>query len=242
MYNPLEDIYQQSAEQQYELGDRLALDDGRVFRYAKAGEALVAGRLKQSAATGGNTTEQVNMAVAVASVVNKNSVTLTADTDAITANQFKDGYLVVYSGTASQGGGQTYKIESNGAASAAGNFSVITYEPHKVAISTSAKASVCKNPYDSVIIYPTTSTGMPVGVPLIAVSANYYCWLQTWGICGVWNDAGGGLTVAADVLASNQTAGGVEADDAAKAQQRIGYPVYAGAASKCSPIFLQIAP
>lgn len=243
-YKPSTDIYSISAEQQDELGARLMLDDGRVFRYAKAGStALIAGYVQQSAATVGATTEQVNMTVAVAGAVGKASVVLTAVTDAVTANQFKDGYLTTYAGTATQGGGQTYKIKSNGACGAAGNFAVETYDPFVIAISTSAKAAVCKNPYDAVIIWAYASfTGIPVGVPLVAVTASYYCWLQTWGICGVWVDSTAGLTVGADVLMSNAVDGSIEPDDAAKAYARIGMALAAGAASKCVPIFLQIAP
>lgn len=243
-YRPLSEVYEISAEPRQELGARLELDDGRVFRYAKAGStALIAGYVQQSAATIGSTTEQVNMTVTVAGAVGKNSVTITAVTDAITANLFKDGYLVTYDGTATQGGGQTYKIQSNGACGAAGNFAVTTYDPFIVAISTSAKAAVCKNPYDSVVIWAyATFTGIPVGVPLVAVTASYYCWLQTWGICGVWVDSTAALTVGADVVMSNAVDGSVEPDDAAKAYAHIGYALAAGAGSKCVPIFLRLAP
>lgn len=236
-------IYEANSTQKMVLGARLEMSDGRVFRYAKnGGTALAAGYLCQSPAVGGNTTAQVNLTVVTAGAAGGDTIVVTTTTDTITVNLWQGGYLTVYGASGTTGTGQTYRIKSNTACSANGNSTITIYDTFVVAVSTSCTVSVCKHPYDSVVVGAATMTGIVTGVPLIAVTAAYYCWLQTWGVCGVWSDSAAALTVAADVLASNAVAGSVEADDAAKAQQFIGKTIYAGAASKCIPVFLQIAP
>ena len=233
-------IYEISADQKAPIGYKLPLTDGRIFHYAKAGgTALAAGKLLSSPAKGGTTTEQVNMTVSTASTVGDNTIGLTAVTDAFTANQFQGGYLSIYSGT---GAGETYRIKSHTAASAGGAFTATIYDSFVTAIPTSAKAAIAKQPWDSVIVWPTTFTGVPVGVPLVAVTASYYFWAQTWGVAGVLTDATAALTLGVDVVASNATAGGVEPNDAIKAQPFVGVAISAGAASKYQLVFLKIAP
>lgn len=236
-------ILEISSTQKAPLGARKVLPDGRVFRYAKAGAtALVAGNLQASPATCGTTTEPINMTVSTAAVVGGNTIGLTAVTDAYAVNLFQGGYLGIYSGAANIGGGQTFRIKSHTVATAGGTFTVTIYDTFPVLVSTSATATVCKHPYDSIIISPTTETGMPVGVPLVAVTAANYCWIQTWGMACVSVGSGAALTVGADVLPSNAVAGATEADDAAKAQCHMGYAITAGAASKFQLMFLRIAP
>jgi len=176
-------VYNQHASAKFPVGTRLQLGD-RTFYYAKAGEALVAGGLVQSAAKGGATTLQTYCAVSTAGTVGGKTVTVTIASDTLTANQFKDGFLITDAGSAVQGGGQCYKIKSHPAGS--GNVTFTLYDKQVVAISTNAKVSLVANKYRGVIRAPaTTATGIPVGVPLIAVTSAYYFWLQTWGICPV---------------------------------------------------------
>lgn len=237
-------IYEKSATQKAPLGARLALEDGnggsiRVFRYAKAGgTALIAGKLYASAANGGATTIQKNMTVTAIAYPGSIGVGLTAVTDAITANQFADGFFTVYDGNASQGVGQCYQVRSNTAASAGSTFAIELYEPLIVQVHTSAKGSLVKHPYDSVIVWPTTATGMPVGVPLIAVTGSYYCWLQTWGPCCLLSD--GTMAYATGLAASDNAEGAVE--PVAGDLPEVGYAMNDAANTKYGCVFLQIAP
>ena len=45
-----------------------------------------------------------------------------------------------------------------------------------------------KNPWRDGDVMPTTAEGTPTGVPLVAVTANYYCWLQTGGYAPLYVD------------------------------------------------------
>ena len=238
-------VYEQSSTQKAPLGARLVLEDGgggsiRVFRYAKAGSstALVAGKLQASAANGGSTNVQKNMTIPSISVAGGYQVAVTAVTDAIDANNFAEGFFTVYDGSAAQGVGQTYQVKSNTAASAGGVFSLELYDPLVIQVHTSAKGAVVKHPYDSVIINPTTASGMPVGVPLIAVDTSYYCWLQTWGPVCLLSD--GTMAYATGLAASDNTAGAVE--PVAGDLPEIGYAMNDAASTKYGCVFLQIAP
>lgn len=240
------EIYEESYEAVMPLGARIVFQDAsggvlRVFRYVKNGAtALAAGKLCQSAANGGQTTVQKNLTVVGGAGVGANSLVVTADTDAVVVNNFKDGFLTIYDGSAAQGVGQTYQIKSNTVATAGGNFTVVIYEYFRVVITAgSATVSLNKNPYDSVIVFPTTATGIPAGVPLIAVTKGYYCWLQTWGPCcvlasGVWSFNTG-------LQASNDAAGSVETDNVLYSPP-IGYAMNDAVDTKYGCAFLQIAP
>ena len=239
------EIYEQSYDAIIPIGTRIVFQDAnggslRTFRYAKNGAtALAAGKLCQSAANGGQTTVQKNLTVVAGAFAGDNSLVITADTDAVVVNNFKDGFLTIYDGSASQGVGQTYQVKSNTVASAGANFTMVIHSYFRVAITAgSATVSLNKHPYDSVVVFPTTATGMPVGVPLIAVTENRHCWLQTWGPCcilasGIWS-FGTGLQASRDV------AGSIETDNVLHSPP-VGYAMNDAADTKYGCAFLQIA-
>lgn len=208
-------IYDISSTQKYPLGTKLDLGD-RVFRYALmgSGAAGVAGNLYESAAKGsmGTTTAEGLTAGTDASADGTTAYATLPNggSDAIVVNQFKDGYLVVATGTAaSDGRGQTFKIKSHAAAAKNTKVTLTLYDPIPVEIDTSeVTVSLIANPYYKVIISPAGAmTGVSVGVPLAAVTASYYCWLQTRGPCGVLLDSD--VTAGAPLVADASTAGAI---------------------------------
>lgn len=168
-------IHSESADQMHNLGEIAYSNDGRAFRYCKVGgTALVAGKLYQSRAE--DTTNFQNLTAAVNSV-GDTSVTTTS-TVTLTANQLRGGYLVIESATT--GAGFTYRISGHAAATAA----VVTFnldDPIIVATTGTVNIDVHPNPYDQVIIMPTTSTSAPAGFAVYNVTAAYYGWLCTHG-------------------------------------------------------------
>ena len=185
---PTQEFYEQSISQQYELGCKYELEDGRVFRYAQAGAtALVAGDVISSAAFGGSSaTVQHDLAVQAAAAIGATTVYLTTVTDATTLNQYRGGYLFLTDGGASIGQGLApYRIIGN-SAGAAGTIRFDIDRPLTIALTTSTVAAIMTNPYKSVIQAPvTTPVGIVLGVAPMAVTASYYCWLQTWGWANV---------------------------------------------------------
>jgi hypothetical protein len=47
-----------------------------------------------------------------------------------------------------------------------------------------------KNKYKDVIVFPTTASGIAVGVTPITVTASYYFWAQTKGLCPILQHTG----------------------------------------------------
>lgn len=225
--NPL----QETSTPLHALGTLGVTPDGRKFRYVYSGaSALVAGELQQSPA---ETSDSQSLIVAAASV-GAFTVT-TTDTTTVTANEFANGYLIT-TGEGGTGNGFAYRIKSHPAATAAA-VTITLYEPLKVALTAATQIDLVHNPYNGVIQNPTTATGAPVGVAVIAMTANFYGWVQTGGPGVVKADASGAIAVGAGVVASNGTAGCVE-DVASTTQAIIGTALTGIAASEFGACYL----
>lgn len=192
-------IFEASEEAKHSIGTRMQLADGRVFYYTKAGAvALAAGKLNMAAlAISGH--EDCDVAVAVDAF--DAQITLTPATAPVTQNQYAEGFVQVRSAS---GVGQMRKIRSHPAAAIAANVEVTTYDPFTAAITTSGQANLIKSPYDEVI-ESAVEENVLSGVPLIAVTENYYFWNQTFGPASVLSDgaiAAGSMVIAGTVAGS----------------------------------------
>ena len=193
-------IFSESSTQLHDIGSIVYTNDGRAYRYAKVGgTALAAGKLYQSRAE--DTTNFQNLTAAVNSV-GDTSVTTTS-TVTLTANQLAGGFLVIESATT--GAGFTYKIKSHAAATAA----VVTFnleDPIVVATTGTVNIDVHPNPYDAVIIAPTTSSSAMAGFAVYNVTAAYFGWLCTHGPTAAL--AQGTIVVGDDVVPAETTTAG----------------------------------
>jgi len=205
-------LHSESSTALHDIGSLVHSNDGRSYRYCKAGgTALVAGKLQQSSAE--DTTNFQNLTCAVSSA-GATSITTTS-TVTLTANKLAGGLLTVTAATT--GAGFLYKIKSHAAATAA----VVTFnleDPVVVATTGTVTIDAAPNPYSAVIVNPTTASSAAIGVAIYNITAAYYGWLQVGGVASILND--GGSTVGTNVSASNATAGAVEA--AVTAQGAIG--------------------
>lgn len=193
-------IMSSSATQLHKLGERVVDGSGRVFRYCKAGgTALVPGKLQQSSA---EDTGTQNLAVAAAAIGATTVTTTTTVT--VTANEYAGGFVMV---TVTPGQGYQYRIKSHPAATAAA-VTLTLEDPIQVALTTSSRIDLVRNPYSAVIVNPTTLTSTPIGVAVYPIAASEFGWLQVGGIANVLAD--GANAVGAAVVASNGVAGAVE--------------------------------
>lgn len=203
--------YSSDTEASVQLGTTFKDTSGNEYVYAKVGgTALVAGKLYQSPA---EITDDQNLTPAAAAI-GATSVTVTLGSTAATANKFAGGWLVV---TTTPGEGYRYRISSNPAANAAATCVITLDDPIQVALTTSSRVDLVVNPYNGVIVNPTTASGAPVGVAVDVVAAASYGWLGKYGVFPVLADAGGAVTVGTSIVASNQTAGSVEGATGAQA-------------------------
>lgn len=191
------------------LGQFIYGDDGRKFVYARAGSgaALVAGQVQQSAA---EDTGDQNIAAAtpVSGPNGYNSAgqfSLVTASMTITKNQYAGGYVTA---TVTPGLARTYRIKSHQAfTSAAATF--VLEDEIQVTLSTSTRLDFIPNPYNGVVVNPTTNTSSVAGVAICPITASYYGFLQVAGPCAVTNDAAGALTVGVAVMPSSSVAGSV---------------------------------
>lgn len=198
-----QDLFVYSSTPLADLGARAVTGDGREFRYVKAGAtALVAGKLQQAPAI--NTGVQ-NVAVSTQAAGDK-TCTLTLSSATVAANELAGGILVVNAGT---GAGQSLKIASNPAITSA-NSIVLTLEDPFIAATLTSDSKVCvlPNPYNGVIVNPTTPTNKPVGVAIAPITAGYYGWIQIKGLCSCLNDSA--TTVGLAIAPSQSVAGAVK--------------------------------
>jgi len=228
------DIFTESSRLETDLGQIAYTTDGRKFRYALAGaSALVAGTLQQGPAIIDN---HQNVSVAAAVTAGATAITVTLGATLATANQYAGGYIVVNDVT---GEGQTFLIKSHPAAALSASLTLSLDPPDnvKTALDTTSQCCLYPNKFRSVIQMPTTITGPVVGVPLFAVTAAYYFWLQTGGPVACLN-GDLALTVGSAVSPSNATAGAVE--NGVIAQGFVGRALQTGVDTEYRMIDLQL--
>lgn len=204
--------------------------DGRKVRYVKAGASnIAAGVLLQGPA---EVTAHQNL-TPVAASAGATQVTVALGATAATLNQYAGGYMVI---TVTPGVGEVYTIKSNPAAALSTSMVVTLEEALKTAITTSTRIDLVANPYNGVIINPTTASGPVVGASIVALTASYFGWIVSAGPASILND--GGSTVGTNVSASNGSTGAVEA--AVTSQAAVGYAMTGIATTENGAIFLTI--
>ncbi len=215
-----QDLYEESATSMHRIG-QLGVDTwGNRYRYVKnGGAALTTGNLLQEPA---EDTQFNNMAVPAAEAIGQTELTITNGTTTVTASMFDGGLLFVSYAT---GIGQTFRILSHTTGASGVAITYTVDRPLKIALDTTSKVTVRKNPYSAVIQAPvTTQTGGVVGVALYANTISYYGWIQSGGLCSVLADNGtnfsNGITGISRSLA---VAGCVKPQDGAEGEDVIGY-------------------
>ena len=193
-------LHSSSADKYHNLGDTIFTNDGRAFRYCKAGgTALVAGKVQQSSAEDTGLQNLTAVAASVGDLQISASSTVT-----VTANEYAEGFALI---TVTPGVGRIYKVKGHTAYTAAApTFNL--FDEIKVALTTTSRIDMVRNPYSAVIVAPTTQTSAPIGVAIHPIAASEFGWLQVGGVANVLAD--GAITVGDPVMASNAVAGAVE--------------------------------
>jgi hypothetical protein len=169
------------------VGTRIR-DGERTFFLAKAGAALDAGKLLESAVFGGAATAaQVDLTVAAGAVGDTTITVTVANSQA--KDLFAEGYVSIVSDTNAHGAGQNFKVKSHAALTATA-LPLEVYDGVGLAFTADCKASLQVNPFMNVKeTAVTTAVGFPVGVPLVDVASGSYFWCQTWGPATVWTSS-----------------------------------------------------
>jgi len=204
----------------YTLGQRMVLDDGRVFRYGSAGEAIGAGMLCMQAI--GVATDDMDLSVQATTAVGATAIPLTT-AGAVTEDLYADGYIYIND---ADGEGHIYRIASHAAVTGAGTltFNLVTGDVVAEALTTSSLAGLMKNPYSGVELWDVDDIdGVPVGVAATELASGEYGWIQTWGYAAVLTGAQvpvlGSSVMPADTAADD---GHVEVRDEATVTPNVG--------------------
>lgn len=185
------------------LATQLVLQDGRKFRYSRAGgTTLVVGNVVTSAAI---ISTDINMTPA-AGAADDRIITFTHGAATVVINYFAEGFAVI---SVTPGGGDTYKIASHAALQSAVAGDIVNLAPGQAlrrALTTTSRVDLMAHPYDGAIqAAATTLTGMPIGIAIAAITNAQFGWLQTRGLVGVLG--AGTLVVGANAVSPTGTAG-----------------------------------
>jgi hypothetical protein len=173
-------IYAISSTKKERIGTKRTLQDGRVFRYARAGASAALSPAFLGFATQTDADYQYKACPASVAVgAREMTLTIGAASPAIAANFFENGVFIVGAGT---GLGEVYPIEGNSAVDASGTSIVVTLkEPLRTALTSAAYFRLVPSPWQTVV-ESATEENLPVGTPLVSVTAAYYYWSQTKGL------------------------------------------------------------
>jgi len=195
-------IYEISATRKERIGTLRITQDGRKFRYAKAGSnALAAGKVSVAADI---SSDVVNKNPAAAAAIGATQVTVTIGSSTIAENYFQGGYLQVNDST---GEGLQYEIDGSSAVSSGTSITISLCDPIMVALTTSSEVTLVHSPYMATI-ESADEENMPAGIPPVAVTAAYYYWAQTGGMAVALQNAAAAVH---SMLTLGATAGSVAA-------------------------------
>lgn len=174
---PSDDVYQSWSTRPNgaPLGQLAVTSDGRVFRLVKNGATQLAVGLAVQAPAG-----QTNKAIVVTTYTGAVGTKFVQTTvAAISAGDFKDGYLWVYDST---GAGYLHEIQDNTATDnpATGDILVTLKQGLRVALGSGSKVGL-SGLYNGVVVHPSPATTKLIGTTNSVIPASYYFWAQIRG-------------------------------------------------------------
>lgn len=228
-----QDIFTTSTSANTNLGALATTGDGRYYRYASLGAvAAVPGKLYQAAA---EITNHQNLAPTANGAIGDKTITVTLGATAVTANQYAGGFAVISDST---GEGYMYEIASHPAALLSATLQLTLVDPLlTTTASASTKIDLIPSPYSATVVNPTAATSAPIGVAVFPVAIAGFGWMQVSGPTVLLAD--GAVTVGTNLVASNATAGAVEA--ATGVQAVVGTALTGIATTEYGAVFLQLA-
>lgn len=227
-----QDILVNSSTQTMPLGTYMESQDGRGFRYAKVGAtATVAGKLYQAPATDATNLCPSGGLTPAAAAAGTYTVTI-SDSLTNAADILAGGYMAV---AVTPGAGYTYRVASNTAVTATTGMVVTLEDPLQVALTASSRVIFAHNPYNGIIIMPTSISGAAAGVATHIITAAYYGWIQTHGVASILNS---GNTAIGLGITPGGAAGAIKSG--ATTLPDIGYCVTAGINAEYDLFFLTI--
>ena len=192
------------------LGTKMVIRD-RVFRYVEAaaveiGEGLL---VSQQAAV---TTQDDDLAVASTAAAGATSVSITlGGSNNLEKNEYQDGYI--FNNTAAGTAALMYRIESHAYSAHSSAVTINLDEPDGLVNAWTAGTDVVGligSPWKDIVVAPTTTIGMTVGLTCNTIPASYYGWVQTAGPALAKIDSASGTAVGSALMTGTNHAGQME--------------------------------
>ena len=239
---PLQSVYEVSATQEHRLGALYHKEDGRSWRYARAGGVQLAKNLLTAAAAPDTqaitSTIQTGYGAAVSAVTF--DVLLTTG-NAWSDDSLIDGWLHVSDGGAAMG--DLYRIKSNKWTTSDTVMSVTLEDGNGLvqAIAATDDVILYANQCALTVVSPTDPVSEIIGVASTIVPINYYYWAQFRGIASILID-GTDTIVAGDVVtASDSVVGTIHLNDALTDDVPIGICIATGAVSEAALVNMNLS-
>ncbi len=233
--HPEQDLYVESAIQHYRVGSRRQDEDGRVFRYCEAGEALA-----KTAVGAGPGTGLVEGNTAVAAAIGAKQLTIVNTT--AEAHEFKDGWVMLFAP------GVTHelmlRIRDNDVSDGT-NVVIYLKDALLEVAALPTFTSIWPNMYRNIVTLWLHQTGFysVTNVPLIPVTADYFYWGQTWGMCfAVPSPPFGGAASERDLVWHIDGSLRVRLADVGGSQQHAGFLLPMSSAGNDQGFMLQLSP
>lgn len=238
------------------VGDRVALGDGRVFRYGRCTNTCL--NTMQGLKFYGQEGDGIAYKnLSEAGAVGDTSVKVDAgDEGDVDLDELRGGYIIFH--THGEYADFSRGIVGNTAADSDGYVTIYIDAPLHIATTTSFGTETCPNPYRFLSYRSAAVSGGPggdaytsvAGIPLRkTTAANQFVWIQTWGPCWINPQGAVGYTVATDRRDLKFTReGSIQKNDAnaqdTSSMQRAGFMLTAEDASATGPplVMLNISP
>jgi len=219
---------------EYNIGDRVCLPDGRVFRYALAADTLYPGTGCSSYASAALSANS-----AAAQVAGDASITFATQT--VAKDALRGGYLVIYLS-------DTNILQRGIVGNTVGAGTTITvYLDAELTVDIAA-ATFCEglgNLYGNVLGASTHGEYTSiVGVPTMPATVGQYVWIQTWGVIWLAGTVGIGYNTAYERQLCFVGGGAVESHYAhvGDSAQNAGFIIQLDLAAGPPFVMLQISP
>ena len=240
----MDSLFTPTSGQKHALGRIMEADDGtgRMWRYCKNGStALVQSYLVSSEAPSANGLEIVQTGYTMSVGDIRFDMLLTTGNN-YSDHELADGWLYVNKVATILG--DQYLIKDNWWKTSDTVMTVEIADQAGIrhAIAATHELSVVKSPCRDVVVTPTTQAAIIVGVPNVAVTANYYFWAQYKGPCTVIVDTGETIVIGepCGYPATPNVAGAI-GPIGADTDTYIGNAMTVGAAAEPSLVMLDIA-
>lgn len=176
-----------ATKQRWDIGQKMELPDGRIYRGTLNGSSALESSILCQALVEATFT---GLAIQTALAVGDRTIKLTQATTFLNEDEAAGGFVAVFTQNSANPPtvGQVFRIFGNTASSGTSTTVTLSLDPNvsvleAVPVSNGA-GNIVRSPYSQVLVCPTSTTQYAVGVSLVDVTGDYYCWLQTRGVFG----------------------------------------------------------